>query len=198
MAVTIARASDLAAVGANGGAWTVDMNVSPPGAPTDITTTPAAPWVPVGAVEQKTGITRNFSEKTSDIYAMGLQTPYLTLVNQDQGGFSLALLETYRDIVKSVVFKKPLSEVKADATGKWSFSESGEGIVDRRSWLLAVINGGAMEWFYCPIASLTLSKDQVFTDNDVASIIVDIAPYPDATGQTIYHIGQLPAGVSAS
>jgi hypothetical protein len=197
MAVTIARAVDLAAVGANGGAWTTDMGVTAPGVPTDITTTPTAPWKPVGAISDK-GIARAFSEKTQDIYAMGLVTPFLTLTTQSSAAFTLELYEGWRDIVKSVIYRKPVSEVAADGTGKFTFVETGTGVVDRRAWTVVVVNGTAMEWFYMPNASVALTKDQTFDGQSIAGVETEVTPYPDAVGNTIYHIGQLKAGVIAS
>lgn len=197
MAITIARASDLAAVGANAGAWTVDQGAAPPGQPSDITTTPAAPWTPVGAITDN-GIARSFNEKTQDLYAMGVTTPYLNLVTQSTATFTFAVYESWRDIVKSIVYRKPLSEVAVAADGSWSFAETGTGIVDKRSWLIAVINGASMEWYYLPVATVAMTKDQTFSGDAAASIELEATPYPDDSGNTIYHIGQLPAGVYAA
>lgn len=194
--ITIARASDLAEVGANAGAWTTDQGVTPPGAPT-VGTTPTAPWKPVGAVNE-TGIARAFSEKSTDIFAMGITTPYLSLITQSTATFTFELYEGWRDIVKSLVYRKPLTDVTTAADGSFSFSETGVGIVDKRAWCIAVINGAAMEWYYMPSASVALTKDQTFTAGAVAGVEVAVTPYPDGLGNTIYHIGQLPAGVSAS
>lgn len=201
MAVTIARSPDLAEVGANAGAWTVDMGVTAPAMPTGaaLTSTPVAPWVPVGAISDK-GIARSFNEKTQEVYATGLVTPYMTLVTQSTASFTFDAYESGRDIVRSVAYRKTLASVQASATtGAWSFAETGVGIIDKRAWLFLVMTSGtAFEWLYLPSAMVAMNKDQTFAMNAPAAITFAVTPFPDSTGNTIYHSGQLPLGVYGS
>jgi hypothetical protein len=201
MAVTIARSNALAEVGANAGAWTVDMGVAAPGnlTGTGLTTTPPAPWVPVGAISDK-GIARSFNEKTQDIYALGLVSPFMALVTQSTASFTFDAYESGRDIVRSVAYRKPLSAVSASlTTGAWNFAETGTGVIDLRAWLFAVMTSGtSFEWYYLPNAMVAMTKDQVFVNSAPAGIEFAVTPFPDATGNTIYHSGQLPLNVYGS
>jgi hypothetical protein len=191
---TIERSADLAVVGANGGAWAVDLGVATPSAPTDLNA-PAAPWFAIGAISDD-GLTYGFDEDSESWTPWGLTSPFRTEVTKSVRTFSLTAWETNRRIAKSLHYRLPVASFDPDGvTGLYSFAENSAPTPDRRAFLFDVYDGTKMERFFVPEGEVTDRTDVKFVSKDMSGFEWKITAYPDAAGNTVYHIG---VGTSAT
>lgn len=191
---TITRAADLAVVGANGGGWCVDLGADIPTAPTDFTA-PTAPWLPLGAISDD-GLVYGFDEDSESFTPWGLAAPFRTVVTQSVRTFGVTLWETNRRIVRSVFYRLAVADLAPDASGIHSFGETASPRPDRRAWLFDVYDGDTMERFFVPEGEITDRSDVTFKQDEMSGYEIEITAYPDASGNTVYHL--YAADVSAS
>lgn len=184
---TIVRSADLAMVGANGGAWSVDLGASTPDAPTDLTT-PTSPWLPLGAISND-GLTYGFDENSEQFTPFGLTAPFRTEITQSIRTFSLVAWETNRAICKSLQYRLPVSAFDPDVSGNYSFAENASVAPDRRAFLFHVYDGATMESYFVPQGEVTDRSDVKIDQKDLISYEWKITAYPDEVGNTVYHVG---------
>lgn len=183
---TITRAEDLAMVGANGGAWTVDMGVATPTAPADFSAL-SSPWLPVGAISDN-GLKIGFSEDNQSFTPWGETTPFRTVITKSVRTVDLTLWETNRAICKSLWYRQPVSAFTPDGQGVTSFAESASPPPDRRAWVWDVYDGNTLERYFAPIAEVTDRTDVTVKQNEMISYEIKVTAYPDDAGNTIYHL----------
>ena len=183
---TISRAEDLAMVGINGGAWTVDLGSDAPVMPTDFSQ-PPTPWLAAGAISDA-GLKVGFSETSTDFTPWGLTSPFRTTVTKSVRTFQIALWEVNRPIVKSVMFRLPLSAFTPAVSGLTSFAETASPQPDRRAWLFDVYDGLTMERYFVPSAEATARTDLTVKQDAMLAYEVTLTAYPDDAGNTVYHL----------
>lgn len=193
---TITRAADLAMVGSNGGAWTVDKGAATPAAPTDFTS-PTSPWLPAGAVSDD-GLTYGFDEDSEQFTPWGLAAPFRTVVTKSVRTFNLTLWETNRRIVRSVMFRLPVADLAPGVSGIHSFAETASPGPDRRAWLFHVYDGNTMESFFIPEAEVEDRTDVSFKQDEMSGYEITLTAYPDDTGNTVYHQYSVDLAASSS
>lgn len=185
---TIERSADLAVVGANGGAWAVDLGVAAPTAPIDLNA-PAAPWFACGAISDD-GLTYGFDEDSEEFTPWGMATPFRTEVTKSIRTFGMTFWETNRRIVKSLQYRLSVSSFDPDSTsGLYSFAESASPVPDRRAFLFDVYDGSKIERFFVPEGEVTDRSDVKFASKEMSGYEVTITAYPDAAGNSVYHLG---------
>ena len=184
---TIVRAADLAMVGANGGAWSVDLGADTPSAPTDLTT-PTSPWLPIGAISDD-GLTYGFDEDSEQFTPFGLTAPFRTEITKSVRTFGLTAWETNRAIVKSLQYRLPVSSFDPNGDGIFSFAENASVAPDRRAFLFHVYDGDTMEAYFVPQGEVTDRSDVKIDQKDLIAYEWKITAYPDDSGNTVYHVG---------
>lgn len=186
---TIERSDDLAMVGINGGAWTVDMGAATPTAPTDFTAL-AAPWLPVGMISED-GLTYAIDEDSEEFKAWGQTSPFRKVVTGSVRTFQLTLWETARPLVKSLMYRLALTGVTPDVDGLASFAESATPEQDRRAWVFDVYDGQSMLRMFAPEAEISERGDVVYKGDEVTGYEVTVSVYPDAAGNLLYHTSKI-------
>lgn len=185
---TIERSADLAVVGANGGAWAVDLGASAPSAPTDLDA-PTSPWLAIGAISDD-GLTYGFDEDSEEFTPWGLSTPFRTEVTKSIRTFGITVWETNRRIVKSLQYRQAVATFDPDGvTGLYTFAENASPVPDRRAFLFDVYDGTRMERFFVPSGEVTDRSDVKFAQKELAGYEWKITAYPDEAGNSVYHVG---------
>lgn len=185
---TIERSADLAVVGANGGAWAVDLGAATPSAPTDLNA-PGNPWFACGAISDD-GLTYGFDEDSEEFTPWGLSTPFRTEVTKSIRTFQMTFWETNRRIVKSLMFRQAVAAFNPDGTsGLYTFAENASPVPDRRAFLFDVYDGTRMERFFVPSGEVTDRSDVKYASKEMAGFEVTVTAYPDEAGNSVYHIG---------
>ena len=157
-----------------------------PAAPTDFST-PSAPWLPVGAISDS-GIKIGFSEENTQFMPWGELTPFRTEITKSVRTFDLTLWETNRALCKSLWYRQPLANFAPNGQGITSFAESASPPPDRRSWIVDVYDGDTMERYFAPVAEVTDRTDITVKQSEMMGYEVKITAYPDASGNTLYHL----------
>lgn len=183
---TITRAADLAVVGANGGAWTVDLGATTPATPTDFSDL-TSPWLPCGAISED-GLTYGFDEDSESFTPWGLAAPFRTVVTRSVRTFGLTLWETNRRIVRSVMFRLATASLAPSASGIHTFAETASPVPDRRAWAFDVYDGSTMERFFVPQGEITDRSDVTFQQSEMSGYEIEVTAYPDESGNTVYHV----------
>jgi hypothetical protein len=186
---TIERSDDLAMIGVNGGAWTVDKGVAIPPPPTDFSDL-TAPWLPVGMISED-GLTKGFEEDSEEFRAWGQTAPFRRVITSSTRTFQLTLWETNRAICKSLMYRVPVADLTPDGSGISSFAESASPEPDRRSWVFDVYDGQTMLRLYAPEAEVSERGDVNYQGSEVAGYELTITVYPDANGNILYHLYQV-------
>jgi hypothetical protein len=185
---TIERSADLAVVGANGGAWAVDLGVTTPTMPTTMDA-PSTPWFAIGAISDD-GLTYGFDEDSQEFTPWGLSTPFRTEVTKSIRTFGLTAWETNRRIVKSLQYRLPVASFDPDVVGGlYSFAENASPQPDRRGFIFDVYDGTRMERFFVPSGEVTDRSDVKFASKEMSGYQWTITAYPDAAGNSVYHLG---------
>lgn len=180
--VLIARADDLAVVGANGGGWCAPLGTPQPADPRDA---PAAPWAALGAISDD-GLSMAFEEDSESFTPWGLTSPFRTVITSSTRTFQMTLWETKRPIVRSVMFRIPLEDLTPDADGIVTFAESASAEPDRRSWIFDIYDGENFERIYLPEAEITDRGDVTAAQGEMQGYEVTITCYPDASNNIAY------------
>lgn len=183
---TIERSDELAMIGINGGAWTVDLGDAIPTAPTDFTAL-TAPWLPVGMISED-GLVKGFEEDAEEFKAWGQTSPFRRVITGSVRTFGMTLWETNRAIVKSLQYRIPVADLAPDGSGISSFAESATPSQDRRSWIFDVYDGETMLRLYAPEAEVSERSDVSYKGDEVAGYEVTVTVYPDAAGNLLYHL----------
>lgn len=183
---TITRAADLSVVGANGGAWTVDLGASTPAAPTDFSDL-TAPWLPLGAISDD-GLTYGWDEDKEEFTPWGLAAPFRTVTTKSVRTFGCTLWETNRRIVRSVFYRLAVADLAPSGSGIHDFAETASPAPDRRSWVFDVYDGNTMERFFVPQGEVSDRSDVSFKNDEMSGYEIEITAYPDDTGNTVYHV----------
>ncbi|MFD4394646.1 phage tail protein [Kitasatospora sp. NPDC058478] len=186
--VTIDRSSDLTTIGANGGGW-----VAAPGttSPTSPIVQPAAPWLPLGAISDD-GLKYGFDEDAQAFTPWGFTAPFRTQTTKSLRTFGIKLWETSRTTVKSLMYRVPEASL-TPTTGITSYAETAAPQPDRRAFWFVVVDGSTYNGFYVPQGEITDRSDVTFKQDEMAGYEVKITAYPDAAGNTVYHLDKLPA-----
>lgn len=176
----------------NAVAFTVDFGGSAPAVPTDPTAVPNASWIQVGACDQA-GLTEGFKITTSNVMALGVQTPFRTLYTDQEKSFHVVMLEIERSIVQSVLFRVTLASLARDGSGFRNVQENANLIPDRRPYLFRIADGTSIQQIFAPVTEITQIADVVYDQKDVAKADVTMTCYPDASGNTAYRLDNFPA-----
>lgn len=184
MTQIVDRDVDLLLVGVNGAAWTTDFGLATPAAPTDPAATPANTWEPCGAVSED-GLTAGFSEDRQDIRVWGLLSPFRTITTSSVRTFQLTLVETQRDIVASVWYRKAIADL-ARVSGVRTIPDSSTPAPDRRAWLFRSIDGNVVMQYYVPLGEITDRADVQHQSSNAAAYQITVTAYPDSVGNTVY------------
>ncbi|MFJ7417992.1 phage tail protein [Streptomyces uncialis] len=187
--VLITRASDLAIVGANGGGW-----VAPVGTPalSSPTAQPTAPWEPLGAISDD-GLTYGFDEDSQEFTPWGLTSPYRTQITKSVRTFGLTAWETSRIAVQSLQYRLDAADLEPDVSGITQYAETASPVPDRRAFWFLVIDGDAYKGFYVPEGEISERSDVTFKQDEMSGYEWTITTYPDAAGNTVYHVDKIPA-----
>lgn len=184
--VSITRFEDLMIVGANGGGW-----VAPVGTATAGSATPADPWAPLGAISDD-GLVYGFDESKQDFTPWGLTTPSRTVITSSIRTFQIALWETARLTVKSIMYRVDVSTLDPDVDGNITFAESASPTPDRRAWLFDVYDGNTAERFYVPQGEVSARDNVTFKNDTMSAYSITISAYPDTDNNSVYHVCSVP------
>ncbi|MGH3584921.1 MAG: hypothetical protein ACRDQ0_01240 [Pseudonocardia sp.] len=186
--VNITRAADLTVVGATGGAW-----VSPVGttAPTSPLIQPAGPWEPLGAISDD-GLTYGFDEDSQEFTPWGLTSPFRTQITKSVRTFGLTVWETSRVAVQSLHYRLDAATLEPDEDGLTKFAETASPVPDRRAFWFLVVDGDSCKGFYVPEGEINDRSDVTFKQDEMSGYEWTITTYPDAIGNTVYHVDKLP------
>lgn len=197
-AIVVDRDEDLTLNSGNAVAYTVDFGADAPDAPADPGTAPSADWVPVGACDQ-TGLTEGFTMTTTNIMAIGIITPFRTLITEQAKTFKLVLLEAERDICVSIMFRQTLAAIARDvSSGLRAVEDIPTPAPDKRAWLFRMADGDSIQQVYAPVAEVTARSDVAYPQNDVAKYEITMTAYPDANGVAAYRLDNFPVTPAAS
>lgn len=186
---TIERSDDLAMIGINGGAWTVDMGSATPSAPTGFEAL-SAPWLAVGMISED-GLTYAIDEDSEEFKAWGQTSPFRKVVTGSVRTFQLTLWETQRPLVKSLMYRLPVADVTPDVDGLATFAESASPAQDRRAWVFDVYDGESMLRMFAPEAEVSERGDVVYKGDEVTGYEVTVSVYPDEAGNLLYHTSKI-------
>ncbi len=186
---TIERSDDLAMIGINGGAWTVDMGSATPSAPTGFEAL-SAPWLAVGMISED-GLTYAIDEDSEEFKAWGQTSPFRKVVTGSVRTFQLTLWETQRPLVKSLMYRLPVDDVTPDGDGLATFAESASPAQDRRAWVFDVYDGESMLRMFAPEAEVSERGDVVYKGDEVTGYEVTVSVYPDEAGNLLYHTSKI-------
>ncbi len=179
--VTIARADDLAVVGADGGAWAAPLGTAQPADPRQA---PASPWMAIGAISDD-GLSMGFDEDSESFTPWGLSSPFRTVVTSSTRTFQFTMWETRRPIVRSLMFRQDVADL--DPTGGVvTFAESGTVTPDRRSWIFDIYDGDNFERIFVPEGEITDRGDITAAQGEMQGYEVTVTAYPDAAGNISY------------
>ncbi|GGK61213.1 hypothetical protein Sme01_02850 [Sphaerisporangium melleum] len=179
--VTIARADDLAVVGADGGAWAAPLGTAQP---VDPRSAPASPWMAIGAISDD-GLSMGFDEDSESFTPWGLSSPFRTVVTSSTRTFQFTMWETKRPVVRSLMFRQDIANL--DPTdGVVSFAESGTVTPDRRSWIFDIYDGENFERIYVPEGEITDRGDITAAQGEMQGYEVTVTAYPDSAGNISY------------
>ncbi|WP_329521158.1 phage tail tube protein [Spirillospora sp. NBC_01491] len=182
---TIERSDDLAMVGINGGAWTVDLGAATPSAPAGFSAL-TAPWMPAGMISED-GLTYAIDEDSEEFKAWGQTSPFRKVVTGSVRTFQMTLWETGRPIVKSLMYRIPILDLEPDEDGISTFAESASPTPDRRAWIFDVYDGESMLRMFAPEAEVSERGDVAYKGDEVTGYEVTVSVYPDAAGNLLYH-----------
>ncbi|TVL89738.1 phage tail protein [Streptomyces sp. SAJ15] len=185
--VNITRAADLTVIGANGGGWVAATGTAAPASPL---VQPVSPWEPLGAISDD-GLVFGFDEDSQQFTPWGLTSPFRTTITQSVRTFQLTLWETARVAVQSLMFRIDAAEL-APVSGLTSFAETASPIPDRRAFWFAVFDGDTARGFYVPQGEISDRSDVTFKQDEMSGYEVTITAYPDAAGNTVYHVDSVP------
>lgn len=180
--VLIARADDLAVVGANGGGWCAPLGTAQPADPRDA---PAAPWMALGAISDD-GLSMAFEEDSESFTPWGLTSPFRTVITSSTRTFGMTLWETKRPIVRSIMFRIPVEDLDPDEEGIVTFAESASAEPDRRSWIFDIYDGDNFERIYLPEAEITDRGDVTAAQGEMQGYEITVTCYPDASNNIAY------------
>ncbi|MEU2514311.1 phage tail protein [Streptomyces syringium] len=178
----ITRSADLTMVGATGGAW-----VAPLGTPSPVGLgTPLAPWAGLGAISDD-GLKFGIDEDHKEFSPWGVTSAFRTQITKSVRTFGLTLWETNNPVVKSLVFRIPVTDLAPDKDGIARFAESASPKPDRRAFYFLTVDGDTMEGFYVPAGEVTDRSDVTYKSEEMAGYDITITAYPDASNVTVYH-----------
>ena len=180
--VTIARSDDLAMVGANGGGWAAPLGTAQP---LDPRNAPVSPFLALGAISED-GLTTAFDEDSEQFTAWGQSAPFRTVVTKSVRTFQLTLWETRRPIVRSAMFRQPLSALVPDIDGIVQFAESATVTPDRRAWIFDIYDGALWERIFVPEGEITDRGDDTAKQDEMRGFEITVTAYPDAANNTLY------------
>ncbi|MDQ0694191.1 MULTISPECIES: phage tail protein [unclassified Streptomyces] len=186
--VLITRAADLALVGANGGGWVAPVGTSALASPLD---QPVAPWEPLGAISDD-GLTYGFDEDSQTFTPWGLTSPFRTQITQSIRTFGLTVWETNRVSVMSLQNRLAAAAFEPDVDGITKYADTASPVPDRRAFWFLVIDGGAYKGFYIPEGEINDRSDVTFKQDEMSGFEWTITTYPDAAGNTVYHVDKIP------
>lgn len=186
--VAITRAADLALVGATGGVWVAPSGTSSPASPL---VQPVAPWEPLGALSDD-GLTYGFDEDSQTFTPWGLTSPFRTQITQSVRTFGFTVWETSRVVVQSLQYRLDPAELEPDGEGLTRYAETASPVPDRRAFWFLVIDGDAFKGFYVPQGEINDRSDVTFKQDEMSGYEWTITTYPDAAGNTVYHVDKLP------
>lgn len=184
MSQLVDRDVDLLLVGIDGAAWTTDFGLAAPAAPTTPATTPANTWEPCGAVSED-GLTAGFAEEQQDIRVWGVLAAFRTITTSSIRTFQLTFVETQRDIVASIWYRKAIADL-ARVSNVRTIADSSTPTPDRRAWLFRSIDGNTVMQYYVPVGEVTNRADVTHNSTNAAAYQVTITAYPDELGNTVY------------
>ncbi|MDX3324754.1 phage tail protein [Streptomyces sp. ME02-6979-3A] len=187
--VNITRAADLTVVGATGGAWVAPVGTAAPESPL---IQPAGLWEPLGAISDD-GLTYGFDEDSQEFTPWGLTSPFRTQITKSVRTFGLTVWETSRVAVQSLHYRLDPAALEPDVDGLTKFAETASPVPDRRAFWFLVVDGGAYKGFYVPEGEINDRSDVTFKQDEMSGFEWTITTYPDATGNTVYHVDKLPA-----
>ncbi|GHJ21618.1 phage tail protein [Streptomyces albus] len=188
MVVQIERAADLAVIGANGGIWVAAVGTSAPSSPLE---QPAAPWEPLGAISDD-GLVYGFDEDSEEFTPWGTTSPFRSTITKSTRTFQFTLWETARTTAMSVMYRTPVSELTPDQNGITAYAETASPAVDRRAWWFAIFDGDTARGMYVPQAEVSDRSDVTFKQDEMSGYEVTLTAYPDAEGNTVYHLDKIP------
>jgi hypothetical protein len=187
--VSITRAADLLEVGANGGGWVAPTGTA---SPADPAIQPAAPWAPIGAISDD-GLVQGFSEDSQSFTPWGYTAPIRTTITSSLRTFKLTAWETGRTTVQSLQYRVDVTDL-TPASGLTTFAETASPTPDRRAWWFIVLDGDNFQrGFYVPQGEITERSDVTHKQDEIAGFEWTITAYPDAAGNTVYHVDRMPA-----
>ncbi|MCX5202492.1 phage tail protein [Streptomyces sp. NBC_00237] len=186
--VNITRAADLTMVGANGGGW-----VSPVGTPALASplAQPQSPWQALGAISDD-GLVNGWDEDSQEFTPWGLTSPFRTQITKSVRTFGLTVWETSRKPVMSLHYRLDDADLTPDGDGITKFAETASPVPDRRAFWFIVLDGGSARGFYVPQGEISDRSDVTYKQDEMSGFEWTITTYPDAAGNTVYHVDKLP------
>ncbi|MDH2424735.1 hypothetical protein [Sphaerisporangium sp. TRM90804] len=179
--VTIARADDLAVVGADGGAWAAPLGTAQP---LDPRNAPGSPWMAIGAISDD-GLAMGFDEDSESFTAWGQTSPFRTVITSSTRTFQFTMWETRRPIVRSLMFRKDVADL--DPTdGVTTFAESGSATPDRRAWIFDIYDGDNFERIFVPEGEITDRGDTTAANGEMQGYEITVTAYPDSANNISY------------
>ncbi|GFE20015.1 phage tail protein [Streptomyces nigrescens] len=186
--VNITRASDLTMVGANGGGWTAPLGTAAPDSPLS---QPVSPWTALGAISDD-GLTYGFDEDSQEFQPWGLTSPFRTQITKSVRTFGLTVWETSRLAVQSLQYRLDEADLEPDVDGLTKFAETASPAPDRRAFWFVVLDGDSARGFYVPQGEINDRSDVSFKQDEMSGYEWTITTYPDAAGNTVYHVDKVP------
>ncbi|WP_369211293.1 phage tail protein [Streptomyces flavofungini] len=187
--VNITRSSDLALVGATGGVWVSPVGTPALASPLD---QPVAPWEPLGALSDD-GLTYGFDEDSQEFTPWGLTSPFRTQITKSVRTFGFTVWETSRVVVTSLQYRLDSADLEPDGDGLTKYAETASPVPDRRAFWFLVVDGSAYKGFYVPQGEINDRSDVTFKQDEMSAYEWTITTYPDAAGNTVYHVDKIPA-----
>lgn len=187
--VNITRAADLTMVGANGGAWVAPVGTPALASPLD---QPTDPWAALGAISDD-GLVNGWDEESQEFTPWGLTSPFRTQITKSVRTFSATMWETSRLSVMSLHYRLDEADLTPDGiTGVTSFAETASPVPDRRAFWFLVMDGDNARGFYVPEGEISERSDVTYKQDEMSGFEWTITTYPDAAGNTVYHVDKIP------
>ncbi|MFC9268909.1 phage tail protein [Streptomyces zhihengii] len=186
--VLITRAADLTMVGANGGGWVAPVGTAAPTSPLE---QPDTPWASLGAISDD-GLVNGWDEESQQFTPWGLTSPFRTQITQSVRTFSATMWETSRRAVMSLHYRLDEDQFEPDVEGITKYAETASPVPDRRAFWFLVIDGDNYRGFYVPEGEINERSDVTYKQDEMSGFEWTITTYPDAAGNTVYHVDKIP------